>query len=76
MCFFPFLPHLFDGIISANMKYSMTPGNMVENTVKQAHATLTTVGSMSKYSAMPAHTPNSFLSFERLSFLFIVVFVV
>lgn len=52
------------------------PGKRVENTVRHAHSTLIIVGSTSKYSAMPAHTPNNILSSERVSFLFIVLFEV
>ena len=48
-------------MIIIRIKYKSNPGKPVEKTDKTAYATRTTVGSMLKYSAIPAQTPASIL---------------
>ena len=50
------------------------PLKQVQN-VAIAHPNLTNVGSRSKYSAKPPHTPAIFLLGDNVNFLFIVVLV-
>ena len=51
------------------------PGNSQKNMDMNAHNALITVGSMSKYSAMPAQTPAIFRLLERVSFFSIVCLI-
>ena len=50
------------------------PLKQVQN-VAIAHPNLTIVGSRSKYSAKPPHTPAIFLLGDNVNFLFIIVLV-
>lgn len=52
----------------------MMPLKQVQN-VAIAHPNLTMVGSRSKYSAKPPHTPAIFLLGDNVNFLFIIVLI-
>ena len=55
--------------------YNNTPGNAAENKLNMTYATRISVGSMSKYSAMPPQTPAITRLEERYSFFIVVLFL-
>lgn len=48
------------------------PGNAAEKQLRKTYAMRTNVGSNSKYSAIPPHTPAMSLSFDFVNLLFIM----
>ena len=63
------------GRTMAQTMYASSPGKPAENKEAQTQSKRTNVGSTSKYSASPPHTPQSFLSIiERYSFLLFILF--
>lgn len=53
--------------------YNRMPGKATEKVVRIAYPALTSVGSISKKSAMPPHTPASILSDDLVNLLCIII---
>ena len=60
-------------MMTHSSRYSRMPGKEKEKNVSRAYPARTRVGSTSKKSAMPPHTPASIRSEDFVSFLYITI---